>query len=964
MPRSASTMGGTIISGTGILDINNKILGTEVITISGAGGGSGAIINTGAEQINAIGRLVLAGDASIGGSGTRWDLRNSSPTLDMGTGVGAPFTLTKAGSNYVALVGVTVSNPGDIDGRENGTLSIQTAPPWVALPANSITVRNGATLSTYQAANPTSWSIVMEDSTILRCESTAASTQNIWTGPVTLEDAGTVTFQADATMTVAGDISGTGSSISKTGNFTTALAGNNSYTGTTTVSAGVLALQNASALGGTAAGTSVTSGARVELDNVTITGENITIAGEGGNFFGALQGRAGSSVWTGNVSVDANLTRIGTQAGATLEVSGVISSTSDHIVVFRPANDTSPVIVSGNNTYTGPTSIVGGVVSASNLGSVAGGPSNFGSPTSTANGTIRMSVVNATGTLRYTGADETTNRVIDLSAANNGAYIDQSGAGLLKFTSDLTATGVGAKTLVLQGSTAGSGELAGAVVDNPTTGSTLLSTGFAAATPTTTITLNSVTGISAGASISGTGIADGTTVTAVNAGTRVVTLSVATTGTGTAGDGITVTGVTNPTGLRKEGSGTWTLSGANTYSGSTLINVGTLVVSNASGLGSAAAGTSIPGNGLFGTLALTGGITITGEALVLGARQDAIIDAPHVSNLAGNNTWTGDVTFDVGGLDYNLESQAGLLTMSGQITAGTLTGNRNLKLMGAGNGEVSGVINNGTNVTPATVRVTKTGAGTWTLNNANTYTGATNVNQGTLVIGSTGSIDASTALTVAAGAELDTTAKSTHTLPAAVAFGLDGVTATSGLIDATGQALDIDGAAVTFNVAGTLTAPAYILAKYGSISGAAAFASATLPAGYTLDYAFNGGTQIALVQAGYTKWAADNASGQAIDQDHDFDGVDNGIEYFMGQSGSGFTATPVLDASNKITWTMGDTYSGTYGTDYVIQTSSDLTTWDPVAVGDVSIDVALPGKSVSYTLTGTGKRFVRLKVIK
>ena len=44
---------------------------------------------------------------------------------------------------------------------------------------------------------------------------------------------------------------------------------------------------------------------------------------------------------------------------------------------------------------------------------------------------------------------------------------------------------------------------------------------------------------------------------------------------------------------------------------------------------------------------------------------------------------------------------------------------------------------------------------------------------------------------------------------------------------------------------------------------------------------------------------------------------------------------------------MGDTYTGAYGTDYIVQTSSDLTTWTPatVAVGAVIVDVT-PGKSV------------------
>jgi hypothetical protein len=111
--------------------------------------------------------------------------------------------------------------------------------------------------------------------------------------------------------------------------------------------------------------------------------------------------------------------------------------------------------------------------------------------------------------------------------------------------------------------------------------------------------------------------------------------------------------------------------------------------------------------------------------------------------------------------------------------------------------------------------------------------------------------------------------------------------------------------------------------------------------------------------AGFAAWQAANAPGQTVDQDHDGDGVDNGIEYFMGESGSSFTAYPVLDATNKITWPMLSTYTGVYGTDYVVQTSPDLASWSGVSVGDVTI---ITGTSVSYTLTGQGPRFVRLAV--
>src|SRR6202020_2279335 len=102
------------------------------------------------------------------------------------------------------------------------------------------------------------------------------------------------------------------------------------------------------------------------------------------------------------------------------------------------------------------------------------------------------------------GTGETTDRPLDLGATTTATTIDQSGTGLLKFTGVNTATGVGIKVMTLQGSTAGTGEISGAIIDNS---------------------------------------------------------------------------ATNTTGITKAGTGTWTLSGANTYTGATNVITGTLVVS-------------------------------------------------------------------------------------------------------------------------------------------------------------------------------------------------------------------------------------------------------------------------------------------------------------------------------------------------------------------------------------------------
>jgi hypothetical protein len=105
----------------------------------------------------------------------------------------------------------------------------------------------------------------------------------------------------------------------------------------------------------------------------------------------------------------------------------------------------------------------------------------------------------------------------------------------------------------------------------------------------------------------------------------------------------------------------------------------------------------------------------------------------------------------------------------------------------------------------------------------------------------------------------------------------------------------------------------------------------------------------------FTAWAdANNASNQTPSQDHDNDGVDNGIEYFMGQTGSSFTAMPGLDGNNTVTWTMNAGYEGTYE----VQTSPDLGIWTNVVPRPLPSD-----GNLSHTLPqGLGKRFVRLLV--
>jgi autotransporter-associated beta strand protein len=156
----------------------------------------------------------------------------------------------------------------------------------------------------------------------------------------------------------------------------------------------------------------------------------------------------------------------------------------------------------------------------------------------------------------------------------------------------------------------------------------------------------------------------------------------------------------NVTSLTKTNAGTWILTAANTHSGLTRITGGTLQLGN--------------------NLALQNSIFDPSGAGALGFSS-------------GINTPT------IGGL-----TSASNLTMASNVTALTLNPGTGVTTT------YSGALGSVT----AGMSLTKTGAGTQVLTGVNTYTGATNVNVGTLAITGSGSINAASGITVAAGARL------------------------------------------------------------------------------------------------------------------------------------------------------------------------------------------------------------------
>jgi autotransporter-associated beta strand protein len=182
----------------------------------------------------------------------------------------------------------------------------------------------------------------------------------------------------------------------------------------------------------------------------------------------------GVNTYTGDTTVNGGTLQIGRQqrwpagrqrrhyagnisiaSGATLSIASNVNQTLSGIIsgAGNLTKENSGTLFLGNsNTYTGkttisPTTSAGATISIASFNSVVGGTasSSLGAPTTVANGTIDLgnAAAGRGAAIAYTGAGETTDRVINFRFNNNGSVhsISNTGAGLLKFTSAPTGSG-------------------------------------------------------------------------------------------------------------------------------------------------------------------------------------------------------------------------------------------------------------------------------------------------------------------------------------------------------------------------------------------------------------------------------------------------------------------------------------------------------------------------------------------
>ena len=677
------TLGGADIASNSITTdanvsatIGSKLSGTTGMTKAGAGTLTltGANDYTGGTVVSA-GRLI--GDTtSLQGAITNNAAVTFSQSSD-GTYLSAMAgtgSLAKAGSGTVTLSGTVASASVDV---AEGAFTAGSAGRFTGTP--TVTVSNGAALN-------------LVGSETLGSLAGAGSVSNT-TGTLTVGG-------NNSSTTFGGVISGAGA-LTKAGTGVFTISGANTLSGLVTVSAGTLSLSNANAL------------QNATLDTGTSGTQAVTFTLAGNNTYniGGLQGADALAIGGNTLSIGAN--------NASTTFSAVISGTGGGLT--KVGNGT--LTLSGANSYTGATAINQGAIRATIAGALGGTATNTvvadGAAFELAGGfslsaepiTVSGAGISSGGVIRNISGSNTITGVItlaansrinsdadflvfnpsgDVDAITGNFNLSLGGAGNFIFsdriaigTGVLTKEGAGALTILSPATHSGGTILSagtirlGSTTNNALgTGTVALNGGILSGNNTVERTLtNSVT---IGGNVGfGDGVATGAIVLSgpVNLGSAIRTLDVSNT--------TTLSGAVGSGGITKAGAGTLNLSGNNTYDGGTTLNAGVLRIRSTTGAG-------------------------TGTITQLNGSSQLDIDV------------AGTVAND---LDVYLVDFLQSAELSGDITVNGTIFDAGLNVRGTNSGLISG-----------TGGLTKTGLGTVILSGNNTYSGATAVNGGRLIV--------------------------------------------------------------------------------------------------------------------------------------------------------------------------------------------------------------------------------------
>ena len=696
---STFTGGYSVAAGTGIAigasstgAVTSGPLGTGTLTLaSGArlqstGGHTvaNAVSVNGEVDFEGVTGLTLSGGVTLAANGT-FDIQAPQPTLTLsGVVAGAGRTLTKTGYGTLSLTGANTFDGGTTVSR--GTLSLGNA---AALGTGTLTLSGGALDSsvanlTLSTNNAQTWSGGFNF--------TGTQNLNLGTGAVTLGADISVGVSAN-TLTVGGAIGDAGANrgLTKVGNGILRLTGTNTYGGTTAIDAGVLAINSTAALPGwdTAGRVVVRNGAALAV-GASVTDADVATMLATGNF--ASGGAIGFDVATADRTYSSALT--GTMGLAVLDTDTAA---------------TNVLVLSGNNDFSGGTTVYSGTLRLSNQNALRGSVATL------RGGSVVFDSSVAGNAFAFGGLAGTANLALQNNAGTPAAIALTVGSA----NTDTVYTGVlsGAGSLTKVGT--GTLTLAGA---NSFTGNVLVSGGTLRAASGSAFgagnTANTKVTVAAGAAVDimGSALVHGFTIAGTGVGgTGAITNTGAPVGPGSA----QISNIRLSANASIGGSMNWALlSGsyaANSLdlAGFTLTKTGVNTIGLATttvtaGLIQVDAGFINFGGGLGGS-----GVTAASTSIVLSNASGAgliVSRDSSIGSLAGGGASGGNLalnggTFTVGGLNTNTSF------------AGVISGGGNL---------------------------TKTGTGTLTLSGASSHTGATTLSAGSILLASSGALGSTT----------------------------------------------------------------------------------------------------------------------------------------------------------------------------------------------------------------------------
>ncbi|UTR41992.1 autotransporter-associated beta strand repeat-containing protein [Salmonella enterica] len=688
-----SYTGGTLISGGTLVATSVEALGSGDVTDNAV-----LELNTGGDFDNAIsgsGQVEKSGDGTLTLSGS--NTYTGGTTINDGT-----------------LIATSVDALGSGDVTDNATLALNTGGTFDNTISGSGKVeKSGDDALTLSGANSYTGGTLISGGTLI-----ASNVEALGTGDVT----NNATLELNTGGDFTNNISGSGQVV-KSGDETLTLSGSNTYTGGTTINDGTLVATSVDALGSG----DVTDNATLALntggtfDNTISGSGKVEKSGDDALTLSGANSYTGGTLISGGTLVASNVEALGSgdvtdNATLALNTGGTFDNTiSGSGQVVKSGDDV--LTLSGSNTYTGGTTISGGTLIASNVDALGTGDVTNDATLELNTGGDFTNNISGSGQVVKSG-DET----LTLSGANSytGGTLISSGTLV---ANDVNALGTGDVTdnATLELNTGGD-------FTNNISGS-----GQVVKSGDDTLTLSGTNSYTGGTTISG-GTLVATNVEALGTGdvTNNATLELNTGGDFTnniSGSGQVV----------KSGDETLTLSGANSYTGGTLISSGTLVANDVNALGTG----DVTDNAVLELN--TGGDfdnAISGSGQVVKSGDETL-------TLSGANSYTGGTLISGGTL---------VATSVEALGSGDVTDNAVLELNTGGTFD---------NAISGSGQVVKSGDKTLTLSGANSYTGGTTISGGTLVASNvnalgSGDIDNYASLQLNASGQFVTANLTTH----------------------------------------------------------------------------------------------------------------------------------------------------------------------------------------------------------